>query len=55
MSNNPLMKKNTLDSVKRVLSDNKVIVLFVVTKMKIIITQQFYIGRQHDFLQFKAT
>ena len=30
MSNNPLMKKNALDSVKRVLSDNKVIVLFVV-------------------------
>ena len=30
MSNNPLMKKNALDSVKRILSDNKVIVLFVV-------------------------
>ena len=30
MSNNPLMKKNLLDSVKRSILDNKVIVLFVV-------------------------
>ena len=30
MSNNPLMKKNAVDSVKRVLSENKVIVLFVI-------------------------
>ena len=30
MSNNPLMKKKAVDSVKRVLSENKVIVLFVI-------------------------
>ena len=30
MSNNPLVKKNALDTVKRLLSDNKVIVLFIV-------------------------
>ena len=30
MSNNPLMKKNPVDSIKRIISENRVIALFVV-------------------------